>query len=125
MGWAGKCKKKGVFRLGIRLSITESPASVFPLMPIKSRISGGENRLQGPAREGNHLVRAQLSLAPSGVMMPFVALAQLEKTQIVRCNSPDMRPARTPVLQNLYLQDQRLEPAGDDLSALAELVNLN
>ncbi|GAB5464265.1 hypothetical protein [Hoeflea alexandrii] len=70
------------------------------------------------ARDGNILVRA-LSLL--GREEAFVALPQLED-QIVAAFLI-MRLARTPVLQTCVYRINGLSPAGDDLPALAELVN--
>ena len=70
------------------------------------------------ARDGNILVRA---LGLLGREEAFVALPQLED-QIVAAFLI-MRLARTPVLQTCVYRINGLSPAGDDLPALAELVN--
>ncbi|PHR17828.1 MAG: hypothetical protein COA37_21795 [Hoeflea sp.] len=71
-----------------------------------------------PARDGNILFRA-LSLL--GRDEAFVALPQLED-QIVAAFLIT-RLARTPVLKTCIYRINGLSPAGDDLNALAELVN--
>jgi len=94
------------------------PAPWFLADAINPNFWAGETDFR-PAREGNILVRA-LSLL--GRDDAFVALPQLED-QIVAAFLI-MRLARTPVLQTCIYRINGLSPAGDDLSALAELVNL-